>query len=128
MSNYTSNYINDGEFPEAIQRRLDAGQKCGSSIGKGWLPIVEQLDKDLAELHPNYVINQIKEKFGALRFYTSGAMSSKARQLIHAAEAATTNLCEICGAPGKKISPSGWIMVRCDDHIPATDPYDDTGC
>lgn len=41
----------------------------GRPVGKGWVPIIEQLDKDISALDPDYQIMQVKEKFGTLRFY-----------------------------------------------------------
>ena len=37
--------------------------------GKGWLGIIQDLDKQIAKIAPHYEIDQIKEKFGALRYY-----------------------------------------------------------
>jgi hypothetical protein len=33
-------------FPKQIQKRIDAGKGCASGIGKGWLQIVIDLDKN----------------------------------------------------------------------------------
>ena len=37
--------------------------------GDGWQEIIENLDRELAKIDPNYTIDQIKEKFGGLRYY-----------------------------------------------------------
>lgn len=39
------------------------------SCGKGWYPMLIELDEKLAEIYPDYQIHQVKEKFGTLRFY-----------------------------------------------------------
>jgi hypothetical protein len=39
-------------------------------VGKGWMPIVVKLNHVLSEIHPDYSIAQIKEKFGVLEYYT----------------------------------------------------------
>jgi len=49
---------------------FDEGNSSGP-VGKGWVPIIEQLDKDITELDPDYSISQCKEKFGTLRYYAS---------------------------------------------------------
>ena len=41
----------------------------GMPVGKGWMPIIEQLDKDISAIDPDYSITQVKEKFGTLRYY-----------------------------------------------------------
>lgn len=38
-------------------------------IDDNWLPIVEKLHRDLLEIDPGYVVAQVKEKFGGLRYY-----------------------------------------------------------
>jgi hypothetical protein len=43
----------------------------GRPVGKGWCGIIDQLDKDITELDPDYSITQVKEKFGTLRYYAS---------------------------------------------------------
>jgi len=102
------------DFPKQIQDRIDAGMKCGSGISKGWMPLVDELDNALAELHPDYVIDQIKEKFGSLRYYVSGVDSSEAHLLINEAECKSQEICEECGAPGERRSDR-WIRTLCDE-------------
>lgn len=36
-----------------------------------WYPIIKQLDEDIAALVPDYSLDQLKEKFGGLRYYVS---------------------------------------------------------
>lgn len=48
------------------------GHYDGSAgVGDGWVPIINKLHEDIKELCPEYVITQIKEKFGTLRYYCS---------------------------------------------------------
>ena len=60
------------------------------------------------------VAQQVKEKFGGLRFYYSGGDDT-----IHAyvtfAEYLSERTCDVCGAPGKQ-SGGGWIVTRCKEH------------
>lgn len=58
--------------------------------------------------------DQVKEKFGTLRFYASGADSRTAR-IIAGAEWLSGAVCDTCGAPGS-IRPGGWIRTACDAH------------
>ena len=41
----------------------------GRPVDKGWWGIIDQLDRDITELDPDYSIMQVKEKFGTLRYY-----------------------------------------------------------
>jgi hypothetical protein len=36
-----------------------------------WYPVIKQLDEDIAALVPDYSLDQLKEKFGGLRYYVS---------------------------------------------------------
>ena len=66
-------------------------------------PIVEQV-----------TVDQVKEKFGALRFYYSGG-DTKIRGMVGMAESLSAVTCEECGAPGDH-RQAGWIRTLCDEH------------
>ena len=57
------------------------------------------------------VAEQVKEKFGTLRFYYRGG-DEYIHGLAAMAEAMSARTCEGCGAPGKANS-SGWIKTMC---------------
>ena len=59
------------------------------------------------------VAEQIKEKFGGLRFYVSGG-DDITEAFISFAETMSMKICETCGNPGKQKSISGWIHTACD--------------
>lgn len=60
--------------------------------GDPWYPVLRKLDEDLTELMPDYSLDQVKEKFGGLRYYTSypegldARVYDKADRLIRQAE------------------------------------------
>lgn len=83
-----------------------------AGIGKGWHSIVQSLIDD-ANAEPDCQILQVKEKFGGLRFYTSGA-SPKLNKLIEAAEEASNSICEFCGNPGEHKDIGHWIKTSCE--------------
>ena len=109
-------------FPEQIQKRVDAGMGCGSGIGEGWMELVVQLDQQVAQLDPDYVIDQVKEKFGGLRYYVtlSEGLDKDIREsiydIIHEAESKSYTICEVCGQPGTESAATGWIATRCEQH------------
>jgi hypothetical protein len=41
------------------------------NVGAGWQPLIDELDRQLRELDPDYMVLQIKEKFGGLRYYVT---------------------------------------------------------
>lgn len=104
---------------EAILRRIPDGWGRWISCGPGWYPILCELDSDLAQLDPNYVIHQVKEKFGTLRYYAESdlyrSINNEFCDLIRGAENRTTETCELCGAPGQlcEKAQSRWLKTLC---------------
>jgi hypothetical protein len=60
------------------------------------------------------VAEQVKEKFGTLRFYYQGG-DDYIDGMVRMAEAMSAVTCEKCGAPAKTRGP-GWIRTLCDTH------------
>ena len=102
-----------------------------NGVGKGWFPLVEELHKRLKALDPEYTVDQIKEKFGGLRFYWEPHSNSegfsdyddratidKMNLLVDFATQLSYRICEDCGAPGK-LRNGGWIRTLCDKHARA---------
>lgn len=59
------------------------------------------------------VAQQVKEKFGGLRFYVVGG-DDITEAFISFAETMSLKICETCGNPGKQQSDRGWIHTACD--------------
>ena len=78
--------------------------------------------KPIAELEANLataldqlpVIQQIKEKFGSLRFYVDGGTNAH-HAYISFAESMSYNTCEVCGSRGEARN-DGWTKVLCEHH------------
>lgn len=111
----------------------------GIAVGKGWWPIIETLcdqidsytkwrnntrealQKDNPYNHkipkkvPQVVVQQIKEKFGGLRFYYEGG-DEHIGGMVRMAESWAHRSCEDCGAPATK-QTTGWIRNVCDKHF-----------
>jgi len=60
------------------------------------------------------VVDQVKEKFGTLRFYYSGG-DERIDGMVRMAESMSGLTCEECGAPGKSRG-GGWVRTLCDEH------------
>ena len=80
--NEDQEFIEYEKFAERMEKsypKMFTMQYGGFAVGKGWYPILEQLCKNIqqhiefANKHedvcPQVVVEQIKEKFGSLRFY-----------------------------------------------------------
>jgi hypothetical protein len=59
-----------------------------------------------------FSVDQVKEKFGTLRFYCPG--NDRIRRYVRFAEALSARTCEICGGYGKLGHCGGWYSTRCE--------------
>ena len=84
--------------------------------GPGWLHIIERLDDRLSEIDPDYDINQIKQKFGGLRYYFFSTKADEMYDLVVQAEREAWRTCERCGATdGVTTNPRGRIETLCQE-------------
>lgn len=54
---------------EALLRRIPDGWGRWLSCDAGWFELIVDLDAALSALDPDYRVEQVKEKFGTLRYY-----------------------------------------------------------
>jgi hypothetical protein len=89
----------------------------GVSIGNGWFDLIWELSEKLEPLIGDNDIRaeQVKEKFGGLRFYINNYQSEAIQDLIQEAEQKSYTICEVCGEKGKR-RMGGWIVTLCDKH------------
>jgi hypothetical protein len=96
----------------------------GFAVGKGWYPVLEILCANI-QSHIDWKVkqgveiaqvevNQIKEKFGGLRFYYTGG-DDTISGMVRMAEAWADTACETCGGIGKRRG-GGWVRTLCDLH------------
>jgi hypothetical protein len=89
-------------------------KKFGRQCGQGWRSLYEPL---IARCRAEGVgIQALKEKFGQLRINIEPGGSKELNEAILAAEAASAEICEICGEPGERSSWKGLVMTRCPTH------------
>lgn len=99
----------------------------GFDVGDGWYQLLKEacmkIEPILAACKAKdpvawkqgfFRASQIKEKFGTLRFYVSGA-PDEVHKIIHKAEIRSTKTCEVCGKPGKLRGPN-WYYTACIRH------------
>ena len=105
---------------ETILRRIPDGWGRWISIDAGWYPLVVATDRRLAELDPDYVVQQIKEKFGTLRYYCATSAEDPAPEMLDAfdaitddAERASALTCERCGETGVLQRTRDWVKTLC---------------
>lgn len=91
------------------------------AVGTGWEELVDGLDAKVLELAPDRRIDQIKEKFGGLRYYVSNIPEDvwdEVYDVIGEAEARSLRTCEDCGGPGTTgpVRPKGyWVLTLCEE-------------
>lgn len=80
-------------------------------VGNGWHSLVDEAF-DLIEKEPKVTVDQVKEKFGSLRIYTSGGSDTLQDKLLEL-EVRSTTMCEDCGVPAESKRVSGWVRTIC---------------
>lgn len=110
--------MSDDEMMTSAERRAI----CASGVGPGWRPLVERIDREVEALAPGYRVDQVKEKFGTLRFYFGNvpeALYDQVEAIVDAGEAESGRICEDCGKPGTTAAPPGrrfgWVRTLCPE-------------
>ena len=129
------------EFSKRMETKFPdmfAGKYGGFCVDAGWWLIIENLcsqidsytkwrnntreallkdnphNHKIPEKVQQVVVQQIKEKFGGLRFYYQGG-DDHIQGMVRMAEIWAGTVCEECGESGKSRS-GGWIKTLCDKH------------
>lgn len=120
--NMTSEEMQD-YFPK-VYPKMFVGKYGGVACGSGWFYILDKLCANIQHhidwtnksevVVPQVTIDQIKEKFGCLRFYYSGG-DEYISGMVTLAESMSGVTCEECGSIGERRS-GGWIRTLCDTH------------
>ena len=110
-----------------VNRNKPMTETCmcwGFECGDGWFPLINQLMSNIqhhldwknkdSEVVPQVVLEQVKEKFGTLRFYYRGG-DDYISGLVSMAESMSAITCETCGKPGTRTRGS-WIKTACKEH------------
>ena len=111
----------------------------GFECGNGWYHIIRALCSNIQhhidwrnrknELNPNQpivpqvTVDQVKEKFGTLRFYYTGG-DDYIDGLVSMAESMSGITCEQCGNPGSTLG-RGWLTTLCEKHAEEKGIYKD---
>jgi hypothetical protein len=110
-----------------VNRDKDMKETCmcwGFECGDGWFQLLNQLMGNIQsyidwqnrekEVVRQVTVDQVKEKFGTLRFYYTGG-DDYIRGMVTMAESMSGVTCEECGKPGTQ-TPGGWIKTVCVEH------------
>ena len=110
--------------PDLTQKLLDKYTKLfsnqqfwGFECGDGWYDILDHLCGAIKE-HTydadEVYVDQVKEKFGKLRFYLSKE-DEVMLGMVTLAEYMSGHICEICGERGE-LRTGSWLVTLCDKH------------
>ena len=111
-------------FADRYKPMTETAMCWGFECGEGWFNIIDQLCHNIQrhidwknrnkEEVAQVIAEQVKEKFGTLRFYYRGG-DDYVDGLVSMAESITEVTCEECGKPGKS-RDGGWIRTLCEEH------------
>lgn len=101
------------KYPKLFSNKQFFGFECGD----GWFDLLDYLCGSLLTYtygDEEIYVDQVKEKFGRLRFYLSKE-DDVMHGMVSMAEHMSGQICEVCGNRGKTRSGS-WLVTLCDKH------------
>lgn len=99
---------------ENIFRSFGKGWIKEIACGEGWLELIANCHSELLSIDPNFQIQQIKEKFGTLRFYAEPSKQeylNEFRRIIDKYEQLSARTCEMTGMNGVLMKRGGWYKT-----------------
>ena len=106
---------------QCIIRRFAPDWAPVLDVPSGWDQLLIELDRTLTLLAPDYVVQQVKSKFGSLRFHALPSVdpydyNEEFQEAIRAAEWRSIETCEECGAPAQQYAIRMWVSTLCKRH------------
>ena len=105
------------ELVEKYPKLFSNEQFWGFECGDGWFDLLDYLCGALLTYtygDEEIYVDQVKEKFGRLRFYLSKE-DDVMHGMVSMAEYMSGQICETCGERGKTRGGS-WFVTLCDKH------------
>lgn len=95
---------------------------CGVDCGDGWFDLLYTLLEKIENIYSannksidDFIISQIKEKYGELRFYASSDIP-EVNKLIDEYEELSATICEDCGKSGSlHTNSNGYMLTLCEE-------------
>jgi hypothetical protein len=121
------------KYPKMMVNRnksmMETTMCWGFECGDGWFNLLNQLMSNIQHYTdwnndnfakgykqykqvPQVTLDQVKEKFGTLRFYYTGG-DEHISGMVRMAESMSAVTCESCGNPGEQ-TRGGWIKTVCN--------------
>jgi hypothetical protein len=115
------NHNFDIEYNKMVADAKEGNWDRFNEYYKSWIDLEDRreeiLESELKEVRQpchQVVAEQVKEKFGTLRFYYNGG-DDYISGLVSMAESMSGVTCETCGSPGTRTG-GGWIKTACTEH------------
>ncbi|NLB82138.1 MAG: hypothetical protein GX800_11150 [Clostridiaceae bacterium] len=118
----------------------------GCGVGDGWYEVIRGLCRDITEAYTkaglpvDIIVDQVKEKFGTLRFYYHpeahdpgihafvsvsdgksirimpgiSELHKEVAEIVQKWEKESSNVCEKCGIAGDLRKDLSWVLTLCD--------------
>ena len=105
------------QLVEKYPKLFSSKQFWGFECGDGWYDLLDYLCGAIKEYtydSDELTVDQVKEKFGRLRFYLSRE-DDVLHGMVSMAEHMSGQTCEMCGVRGKTRGGS-WFVTLCDAH------------
>lgn len=122
----------------------------GLEVGDGWYQLIEDMCGEIAAVYEaegaavDLVVDQVKEKYGTLRFYYHhkgpriaghasdcppgpSELQQKVERIVDGYEEKSACICEDCGKPGSLRTDLDWMLTLCDEHYHARNRPRDPG-
>jgi hypothetical protein len=113
IENHIINVKRNNEFN---QTQIDLAKAGKPEKMHDWMRTLYEKGELVTKKVPEISVEEVKEKFGELRFSVKGA-DDEIRGMIQMAKSMSATICEECGKPGKLGSTdSGWMRVLCKEH------------
>lgn len=77
-----------------ILRRISPRWGQHIDVEPGWHPLIIEIDRKLSNVDPNYKVQQVKQKFGTLRYYCWPSGDEPSPTTLDAFESITDRLSE----------------------------------
>lgn len=112
------------KYPDLFRNRTlppEESNMCfGFECNDGWFNLIDALCLTITS-YQKYnkvepvIVEQVKEKFGSLRFYYSGG-NDFIHGMVRLAEVISEKTCEVCGSAGIIQYDSNWLKCLCEEH------------
>lgn len=112
------NWENYDKRQKEIEAKYPWFTACSFEVPFGWIDLVEQCCEELEpilrknNMYDAYMIFQVKEKFGSLRWYANYE-DVEINNILNRYEVISTKICVECGAQATRTSKE-WIGHYCD--------------